>query len=127
MSNNRQHIVRLTTNDGDGAVYEAAFTYRECEFENGATHGSLGYCVAHAIMMMNSGSALSLLFELADAVEFIGDYDPFENLTMASEQDKLEKEAAWKMINAAREFVELRASRRKAMNKKTTRRKESRT
>lgn len=113
-----RHVVRLTTTDTDDAVYEASFSYNDCTFDNGSTHGSMGYCVATAILMLNSGSAQSLLYELADAVEHLGDYDPFEHLRMDSEQDKLEKEAAWNMINAAREFVELRAARRKALNAK---------
>jgi hypothetical protein len=110
-----RHSVRLKTTVEDGEIAEASFTYDERTYAHGTNHGSMGYCIACALHMLHIGSAQSLLYDLADAVQYLCDYDPFEGLDDESEQDKAERDAAWRMMQAANDFVELRKARRAAL------------
>lgn len=107
-----RHSVRLKTVD-DEMEYEASFACDEQVFSNGASHGSIGYCVATSLMMLGQGSAQSLLYAIADAIEVLSEYDPFEHTPAESKQDRSERDAALRMIQAGCDFTALRAERRK--------------
>ena len=118
-----RHSVRLTTRDEDnGPLCEASFTYDELEYSHGGRHGTMGYCVASALLMLDSGSPALLLRAISDAIEVLADYYPDDTLPSGL-QDSQEKRAAIRMIEAGVELVHLRQERRKEMilrTKKTT-------